>query len=84
MNQEEIPVNDREAHTSLDETTCRVGTLYRQAVVDNYSRNHGFLWAGAQRVPADHLNPTPTDLKFRILSTNNSLDEGACCHASNQ
>jgi len=28
--------------------------------------------------PAYDLNPTPTDLKSRILSTNISLDEGTC------
>jgi len=28
--------------------------------------------------PAYDLNPTPTDFKARILSTNISLDEGSC------
>ncbi|MEQ8264432.1 HipA domain-containing protein [Pseudohaliea sp.] len=49
--------------------------------VDDHLRNHGFLWAGAAGwilAPAYDLNPTPTDLKPRILSTNISLDEGTC------
>jgi len=49
--------------------------------VDDHLRNHGFLWAGAngwRLSPAYDLNPTPTDLKQRILSTNISLEEGTC------
>lgn len=49
--------------------------------VDDHLRNHGFLWAGSSGwvlSPAYDLNPTPTDLKARILSTNISLDEGSC------
>jgi len=49
--------------------------------VDDHLRNHGFLWAGTKGwtlSPAYDLNPTPTDLKQRILSTNISLDEGTC------
>jgi len=49
--------------------------------VDDHLRNHGFLWAGLDGwvlSPAYDLNPTPTDLKARILSTNISLDEGTC------
>jgi len=49
--------------------------------VDDHLRNHGLLWAGIngwKLSPAYDLNPTPTDLKQRILSTNISLDEGTC------
>ena len=49
--------------------------------VDDHLRNHGFLWTGTSGwtlSPAYDLNPTPTDLKPRILSTNISLDEGTC------
>ncbi|MBI1392408.1 MAG: type II toxin-antitoxin system HipA family toxin [Alphaproteobacteria bacterium] len=49
--------------------------------VDDHLRNHGFLWAGRDGwvlSPAYDLNPTPTDLKARILTTNISLDEGTC------
>ena len=62
--------------------------LYRRMVlnvlisnVDDHLRNHGFLWAGKTGwilAPAYDLNPTPTDLKKRILTTNISLDEGTC------
>lgn len=49
--------------------------------VDDHLRNHGFLWAGKEGwvlSPAYDLNPTPTDLKARILTTNISIDEGTC------
>lgn len=49
--------------------------------VDDHLRNHGFLWAGRagwQLSPAYDLNPTPTDLKVRILTTNISLEDGTC------
>lgn len=62
--------------------------LYRRMVfnvlvsnVDDHLRNHGFLWAGQAGwvlSPAYDLNPTPTDVKPRILSTNIDLDEGTC------
>ncbi len=62
--------------------------LYRRMVfnvllsnVDDHLRNHGFLWigrAGWSLSPAYDLNPTPTDLKARILTTNIDLDEGTC------
>lgn len=49
--------------------------------VDDHLRNHGFLWDGTHGwvlSPAYDLNPTPTDLKSRVLSTNISVDEGTC------
>ncbi len=62
--------------------------LYRRMIfnilisnVDDHLRNHGFLWAGNNGwvlSPAYDLNPTPTDVKPRILSTNISLEEGTC------
>jgi serine/threonine-protein kinase HipA len=62
--------------------------LYRRVVfnvlisnVDDHLRNHGFLWLdrkGWSLSPAYDLNPTPTDLKARILTTNIDLDEGTC------
>jgi serine/threonine-protein kinase HipA len=62
--------------------------LYRRVVfnvlisnVDDHLRNHGFLWldrTGWSLSPAYDLNPTPTDLKARILTTNIDLDEGTC------
>jgi serine/threonine-protein kinase HipA len=62
--------------------------LYRRMVfnvlisnVDDHLRNHGFLWTGRggwRLSPVYDLNPTPTDVRQRILTTNISLDEGTC------
>ena len=62
--------------------------LYRRVVfnvlisnVDDHLRNHGFLWLGKtgwSLSPAYDLNPVPTDLKARVLTTNIDLDEGTC------
>jgi serine/threonine-protein kinase HipA len=62
--------------------------LYRRVVfnvlisnVDDHLRNHGFLWlgkAGWSLSPAYDLNPVPTDLKARVLTTNIDLNEGTC------
>ena len=62
--------------------------LYRRMVfnvlvsnVDDHLRNHGFLWSGGRGwtlSPAYDLNPTPTDVKARVLATNIDLDEGTC------
>ncbi len=62
--------------------------LYRRVVfnvmisnVDDHLRNHGFLWldrTGWSLSPAYDLNPVPTDMKARILTTNINLDEGTC------
>lgn len=49
--------------------------------VDDHLRNHGFLRhgpAGWSLSPAFDLNPVPTDLKARVLTTNIDLDEGTC------
>ena len=62
--------------------------LYRRVVfsvlisnVDDHLRNHGFLWlgkAGWSLSPAYDLNPVPSDIKARVLTTNINLDEGTC------
>ena len=62
--------------------------LYRRVVfnvlisnVDDHLRNHGFLWlgnSGWSLSPAYDLNPVPTDLKARVLTTNIGLDEATC------
>jgi serine/threonine-protein kinase HipA len=62
--------------------------LYRRVVfnvlvsnVDDHLRNHGFLWkgkAGWTLSPAYDLNPVPTDLKARVLSTRIDLEESTC------
>lgn len=62
--------------------------LYRRMVfnvlisnVDDHLRNHGFLWQGRggwTLSPVYDLNPTPADVRQRILTTNISLDEATC------
>src|SRR5260370_3438551 len=62
--------------------------IYRRMVlnvlisnVDDHLRNHGFLWTGRHGwtlSPVYDLNPTPTDVRKRILTTNINLDEGTC------
>ena len=62
--------------------------LYRRMVLnvlisndDDHLRNHGFLWIGPQGwvlSPVYDLNPTPADVRPRILSTNITLDEATC------
>jgi serine/threonine-protein kinase HipA len=49
--------------------------------VDDHLRNHGFLWDSAKGwilSPVYDLNPTPTDIRPRILTTNINLDEATC------
>ncbi len=45
---------------------------------DDHLRNHGFLYLenGWELSPAYDLNPVPTDIKARVLSTNIDLDDG--------
>ena len=73
-------------HGAQGKTDARA--LYRRVVfnvlisnVDDHLRNHGFLWlgrAGWSLSPAYDLNPVPTDLKERVLTTNIDLDEATC------
>jgi len=49
--------------------------------VDDHLRNHGFLWSGAGGwilSPAYDINPVPTDIKPRILTTTIDLEDGTC------
>jgi serine/threonine-protein kinase HipA len=45
---------------------------------DDHLRNHGFLWVGSgwRLSPAYDLNPVPSDIKPRILTTAIDLDDG--------
>lgn len=46
---------------------------------DDHLRNHGFVWdgpAGWRLSPAYDLNPVPTDIKPRVLTTAIDLDDG--------
>lgn len=62
--------------------------LYRRVVfhvlvsnVDDHLRNHGFLWrdqTGWTLSPAYDINPVPTDLKARVLTTNIDPVESTC------
>ena len=48
---------------------------------DDHLRNHGFLWLGQRGwtlSPAYDINPTPQDIKPRILATNIDFDDGTC------
>ena len=73
-------------HGARGKTDARA--LYRRVVlnvlisnVDDHLRNHAFLWfgkAGWSLSPAYDLNPVPTDLKARVLTTNIDLDESSC------
>lgn len=49
---------------------------------DDHLRNHGFLWTGGDAgwilSPAYDINPTPQDLKPRILATAINYDDGTC------
>ncbi len=49
--------------------------------LDDHLRNHGFLWRGRSGwtlSPAYDLNPVPTDLKARVLTTNIDPVESTC------
>lgn len=62
--------------------------LYRRMVfnvlvsnVDDHLRNHGFLWSGQsgwRLSPAYDLNPTPVDVRARVLSTGIEPDAYDC------
>ena len=61
-------------------------TLWRRIVfsilisnTDDHLRNHGFLYAGPdgwRLAPAYDLNPVPTDIKPRVLTTAIDLEDG--------
>lgn len=71
-----------------DRAKADAQALYRRVAfnvlvsnVDDHLRNHGFLWrdrTGWSLSPVYDVNPTPTDLKARVLTTNIDLDEGTC------
>jgi serine/threonine-protein kinase HipA len=73
-------------HGAQAKTDARA--LYRRVAfnvlisnVDDHLRNHGFLWlskSGWSLSPAYDLNPVPTDIKARVLTTNIDLDEATC------
>lgn len=59
----------------------RVAFTVMVSNVDDHLRNHGFLWMGTRGwalSPAYDVNPTPVDVKPRILATNIDFDEATC------
>ncbi len=71
------------AHAKTDalELYRRVAFNVLISNVDDHLRNHGFLRAGPagwSLSPAFDLNPVPTDLKARVLTTNIDVDDGTC------
>jgi len=72
-------VNDIEVHISLDETTCRVGTLYRQAARGRESVTfayHGDWLVNAKRFSLEPgLHVGEGAFHPRSLSENNDRGE---------
>jgi serine/threonine-protein kinase HipA len=57
----------------------RIGFSILISNTDDHLRNHGFLWAGPagwRLSPAYDLNPAPTDIKPRVLTTAIDLEDG--------
>jgi serine/threonine-protein kinase HipA len=70
-----------QAHVDAAELYRRMTFNVLISNVDDHSRNHGFSWTGTKGwtpSPAYDLNPTPSDVRPRVLSTNISLDDGTC------
>ena len=71
------------------DAAAQTAALYRRMAfnvlasnVDDHLRNHGFLMrgrAGWVLSPAYDLNPTPVDLKARILATSIDIDDDGTC-----
>ena len=73
--------HDADARVEAAELYRRMAFNVLVSNVDDHLRNHGFLWRGAGGwvlSPAYDLNPTPTDVKPRVLTTNINVDEGVC------
>lgn len=76
-------INEHGARSKRDATE-----LYRRMVfnilvsnVDDHMRNHAFLWLGSQGwtlSPAYDLNPTPADVRPRVLTTAIDGEERVC------
>lgn len=76
-----LPRNGRHAKADARALYRRMAFNVLISNVDDHLRNHGFLWIGRSGwtlSPAYDLNPTPTDLKARILTTTIDLDDGTC------
>ena len=76
-------LSEQGANASADKTELfrRIASSILVSNTDDHLRNHGFLWQGQQGwtlSPAYDINPTPADVKPRILSTNIDFDDGTC------
>ena len=76
-------LSEQGANASADKTELfrRIAFSILVSNTDDHLRNHGFLWQGQQGwnlSPAYDINPTPADVKPRILSTNIDFDDGTC------
>lgn len=70
-----------QAHADAEELYRRMVFNVLISNVDDHLRNHGFLWSGGagwRLSPAYDLNPTPPDLRARVLTTHISLEDGTC------
>jgi serine/threonine-protein kinase HipA len=78
---DEFTRHGAQAKTDAEELYRRMAFNILISNVDDHLRNHGFLWLGQNGwslSPVYDLNPTPTDLKARILTTRIDLDEATC------
>jgi len=76
-----LPRHGAQAKTDAQALYRRVAFNVLISNVVDHLRNHGFLWlgkAGWSLSPVYDLNPVPTDLKARVLTTNIDLNEGTC------
>jgi len=70
-----------QAKQDREELFCRMVFNVLISNVDDHLRNHGFLKLdrhGWRLSPAYDINPTPQDLKPRVLTTNIDFDDGTC------
>jgi serine/threonine-protein kinase HipA len=78
---DELARHGAQAKADAEELYRRMAFNILISNVDDHLRNHGFLWLGRNGwslSPVYDLNPTPTDLKARILTTRIDLDEATC------
>ncbi|MDB6136072.1 MAG: HipA domain protein [Verrucomicrobiales bacterium] len=74
-------LDDEERFPLAPELYRRVAFNVLVSNVDDHLRNHGFLWvdrSGWTLSPAYDLNPVPTDLKARVLTTSIDPVESTC------
>jgi serine/threonine-protein kinase HipA len=67
---DELARHGAQAKADAEELYRRMAFNILISNVDDHLRNHGFLWLGRNGwslSPVYDLNPTPTDLKARIL-----------------